>query len=180
MARRRSSKKSNYNYRPIYTFPELHERVCSAVEDDDVEPHWVDRDDDNARDHENEYSTNVMGTFRCENGSCSNDSWGSKKVAIVIRGYEDDGYNAEVFNQRCKACNQLGVLTLHENSYVERVAYRVKKWAGVTVEQPHYGQPGEGPPHERDLCEGCKAGYCLSGGVDDLSFAQMSLGRRHS
>ncbi|KAF1362723.1 hypothetical protein EJ07DRAFT_105826, partial [Lizonia empirigonia] len=55
---------------------------------------------------------------------------------------------------QCKTCDQLGTLTLDEKSYVDRVAYRLKKWAGISVEQHSYAQR-EGPPHERDLCEGC-------------------------
>jgi hypothetical protein len=68
-----------------------------------------------------------MGKFRCNNNGCSNRGWGSKKVTILIRGYPENGYNAVVFNQRCMSCNGLGTLTLDENSYVKRVAYRLKK-----------------------------------------------------
>ena len=55
--------------------------------------------------------------------------------------------------------NKLGALTLDEHSYVERVAYRLKKWAGVRMEQMRYAGKG-GLPHRSDLCEGCRRGYC--------------------
>ncbi|KXJ91876.1 zinc-binding domain-domain-containing protein [Microdochium bolleyi] len=167
MARKRSNNKPTNVYKPISTFPELHDRICAAVSDDSVYPRWVERDSDNTRDHNEEYSTNIMGTFRCANKSCSSERWGSKMVSIVIRGYVDDGYHAEVFNQRCRACNQLGVFSLNEQSYIDRVAYRIKKWAGVEVERPPYNA-GEGPPHQSELCEGCKRGYCQKNKYLDL------------
>jgi hypothetical protein len=86
--------------------------------------------------------------------------WGSKQVAIHIRGYPGNGYNAIVFLQRCDSCNRLGELSLNNNSYVERIVYRLKKWAGVAVAQPFYGGEDGRGPHRSDLCEGCKAGYC--------------------
>jgi len=100
-----------------------------------------------------------MGRFTCQNDGCATSGWSSKMVAILIRGYSENGYNAVVFNQRCKTCNKLGDFTLNKESYVERVSYRLKKWAGVQVEQPHYTEK-TGPPHLRDFCEGCKQGYC--------------------
>ncbi|KAI1632368.1 zinc-binding domain-containing protein [Biscogniauxia mediterranea] len=103
-----------------------------------------------------------MGKFKCNNGRCSKDGWSSKKVAITIRGYPGNGYDAIVYNQRCKSCNKLGVLTLDVDSYVERIAYRLKVWAGVSVAQPYYNDGG-GPQHEIDLCEGCRHGRCQAG-----------------
>ena len=47
-----------------------------------------------------------------------------------------------------------------DESYAERVAYRLKKWCGVEVEPPHYNPEPKGPPHEIELCEGCKDGHC--------------------
>jgi len=140
-----------------FTFPLLHQDVANAVSDE-IASTWFNR---NASDNncQNEYSTHVMGKFTCTNHGCTKDGWTSKKVAIRIRGYARNGYNAVVFNQRCVDCNRLGNLTLDENSYVERVAYRLRKWAGIRVEgQPYSGK--EGPPHKRELCEGCKQGYC--------------------
>ncbi|KAF6839686.1 hypothetical protein CMUS01_04193 [Colletotrichum musicola] len=138
-------------------FPWLHEQVAQAVED--VLPStWFNkahRDETYNKQH----STNIMGNFQCVNESCSKDRWSSKTVAILIRGYSNNSYNAIVFSQRCKSCNSLGKLTIDKDSYVERVAYRLKKWAGVAMEARHHDEK-RGPPHERELCEGCKRGYC--------------------
>ena len=140
-----------------FMFLSLHQDVVNAVSDK-VTSIWFHKENSN-KDSNNEYSTHIMGKFECQNDTCSTEGWGSKMVAILIRGYPRNGYNAVVFNQRCKACHQLGALVLDEKSYVDRVAYRIKKWAGVRMEQQYY-EPKEGLPHERDLCEGCKRGVC--------------------
>jgi hypothetical protein len=49
-----------------------------------------------------ERDTHVMGRFFCYNTGCSNKTWFSKKVAITIRSYADEKYNARVYHQRCK------------------------------------------------------------------------------
>jgi len=72
----------------------------------------------------------------------------------------DNTYDAVVFKQRCRTCQHLGTMRINENSYIERVAYRLKKWAGVPMETPEYNAVERGPPHESSLCEGCKAGCC--------------------
>lgn len=137
-------------------FPTLHQRVLDAISDKTVSAWFNEKSTNKSK---NEYSTNVMGNFKCSNDDCSKGSWGSKKVAILIRSYPGNGYNSVVFNQRCQSCNQLGTLTLHDNSYVERVAYRLKRWVGVPIEEQHYDQK-VGPPHKSELCEGYKQGYC--------------------
>ncbi|KAI6080884.1 zinc-binding domain-containing protein [Hypoxylon rubiginosum] len=137
-------------------FPSVHHDVLKVVSSDISKP-WFNKQSD--RIYNNEYMSHVMGKFKCDNSSCSNRGWGSKKVAILIRGFSENGYNAVVFNQRCQSCKKLGTLTLDEISYVERVAYRLKKWAGVKVEKQHYVGK-KGPPHKEDLCEGCKSGHC--------------------
>ncbi|KAI1373494.1 zinc-binding domain-containing protein [Hypoxylon crocopeplum] len=157
--RNKSSKRKNEGD-TSYTYPSLHHDVSEAVSSD-ISKVWFSKQSGGARD---EYSTHVMGKFKCENGGCSNHGWGSKKVAIVIREFSGNGYNAVVFNQRCRSCNKLGTLTLDNNSYVERVAYRLRKWAGVRVEKQHY-DGRTGPPHRSDLCEGCKSGYCREGDI---------------
>jgi hypothetical protein len=149
-------------------FPWLHQDVSKAVSAAEVCPRWINTQNDH-EDSNNKYSTNVMGRFTCSNDGCPTRSWSSKTVSIWIRGYPENGYNAVIFNQRCKDCNQLGDLTLDKNSYVERVAYRLKKWAGVLMEQQHYAGKGGRPPHMRELCEGCKRGYCQQ---------ETQLGRR--
>lgn len=138
-------------------FPWLHRDVLKAVSDE-IHATWV-KIKDNHKDTNNQYSTNVMGKFTCNNDSCPTRGWDSKTVSILIRRYPGMGTTLSYSNQRCKSCNELGDLTLDKNSYVERVAYRLKKWAGIQMKQQHYvGKAG--PPHKRELCEGCKKGYC--------------------
>ncbi|OTA99023.1 hypothetical protein M426DRAFT_325527 [Hypoxylon sp. CI-4A] len=139
----------------LYMFPTLHHEITKTVSSD-ISKIWFSKKSDEAN---KEYSTHVMGKFRCDNGDCSNHGWSSKKIAILIRGFSGNGYNAVVFNQRCQSCNQLGSLMLDKTSYIERVSYRLKKWAGVKLEgQPH--AITQGLPHKPELCEGCKRGYC--------------------
>ena len=107
----------------------------------------------------NAYHTHIMGTFTCHNKSCDKDRWTSKKVAIEIRRYQGEKYNAMILNQRCASCRQLGGFELDNKSYIERVVYRIKKWAGVEVEKAVFGE-AKGDPHRRDLCEGCRRGIC--------------------
>lgn len=68
-----------------------------------------------------------MGRFRCNNDGYPKGGWSSNKVIILLRGDPENRYNSVAFNQRCQACNGLGILTLDENSYVEQVAYRIKQ-----------------------------------------------------
>jgi len=156
MARKKSSKPKGET-KPSFMFSSLHQNVEEAVCGEIASTWFQEKDSD--RDSNNKYSTHVMGKFKCGNNACSTGGWGSKKVAILIRGYPSNGYNAVIFNQRCKSCNKLGNFTLDEESYVERVAYRLKKWAGIHMEQPYYASK-VGSPHKSDLCEGCKRGVC--------------------
>ncbi|GKZ37877.1 hypothetical protein AbraIFM66950_009705 [Aspergillus brasiliensis] len=121
---------------------------------------------DDSQTSKREYDTNIMGRFTCPNkDSCRSTGWTSKKIAITIRLYEGDEYNARVYHQRCKRCNALSRPFLDEQSYAERIAYRMKKWYGVDVERPVYERKMT-KPHNRELCEGCKAGRCSFGDVD--------------
>jgi hypothetical protein len=155
MARKKYSKPEGET-RTSFMFPSLHQDVSNAVSDE-IHSTWFNEGDD--ENSNNKYSTHVMGKFRCDNNGCSNRGWNSKKVAILIRGYPENGYNAVVFNQRCKSCKRLGILTLDEDSYIERVAYRLKKWAGVRMQEQYYAGK-VGLPHKHELCKGCKRGYC--------------------
>lgn len=144
-------------------FPSLHSAILAAVADTPISPPpWFNH---TSSDHEpmEEYATHIMGRFDCRNGNCSRTGWGSKKISILIRRFSGNGYNAVVFKQRCKSCERLGVLRMDENSYVERVAYRLKKWAGVEMEPPPYQGEIAGAPHEARLCEGCRRGVCQWG-----------------
>lgn len=140
-----------------FMFPLLHPSIMDAVSSEMDSPWFCKDDTSDGTSHR--YSTNVMGKFKCNNRGCSNSGWGSKMVAILIRRYPENGYNAVVFNQRCKYCNKLGAFTLDEESYISRVAYRLKKWAGVQVNDGIYISK-KGPPHESSLCEGCKRNVC--------------------
>ena len=143
--------------RTCLTFPWHHKNVLKAVSPK-MTCTWIrKRVSDTSADRE--YTTHVMGDFKCMNTTCSTPGWGSKKVAIQIRGYAGNGYNAVVFNQRCKDCDELGTLHLDKKSYVERIAYRIQKWAGLQAEQPFYASKN-GLPHKSELCEGCKRGVC--------------------
>ncbi|KAK4155742.1 zinc-binding domain-containing protein [Chaetomidium leptoderma] len=130
-------------------FPSLHEDFNLTGGDDEAIEH---------------YPTYIMGRFECRNKNCSKNGWGSKKIFIIIRRFPGNGYNAVVYKQCCKSCDKLGTMRIDENSYVERVAYRLKKWAGISMDTPEYNGPKVGPEHESDFCEGCKEGYCQRGG----------------
>ncbi|KAK3988772.1 hypothetical protein QBC44DRAFT_350994 [Cladorrhinum sp. PSN332] len=118
-------------------FPSLHENVRNAVSEK-MQPIWFN--ETNSQDGCNNCKdTSVMGKFECKNNRCRKMGWSSK--------------------QRCKSCDELGVFTLDEQSYVDRVSYRIQKWAGIGVEKPYYAGTSKGP-HEGEFCEGCKNGHC--------------------
>jgi len=149
--------------RELFMFPELHPKVRDAVSPE-LSSAWFNDDNDNDNDDnfDHEWYTHVMGRFMCNNDTCRKQFWNSRKVPIEIRGFDNNGYIAIVYNQRCKSCDWLGTFELDEQSYIERVAYRLKKWAGVEMEAPPINGT-EGPPHERAYCEGCKRGKCREG-----------------
>jgi hypothetical protein len=151
--------------RELFMFPELHPNVADAVSTDISSTWFNENDEDETFDQQ--WFTHVMGNFMCNNGTCQKQVWDSRKVPIEIRGYDDNGYSVVVYNQRCKSCDQLGTFELDTRSYIERVAYRLKKWAGVEMEAPPFNG-NEGPPHERAYCEGCKRGKCREGNRDEL------------
>ncbi|KAH6878753.1 zinc-binding domain-containing protein [Alternaria rosae] len=139
-----------------FTFPQLHQRIAEAVVPE-ITSTWFNYN--TKAPFEDRYTTCVMGKFTCENKACRKRQWSSTVVAIGIRRYPRNGYNAVVYNQHCNSCQWLGSFKLDEKSYVERIAYRLKNWAGVAVEQPLYGEKTRGP-HESHLCEGCKVDDC--------------------
>lgn len=157
---RKCTSKSKKATEESFMFPTLHEDVLYAISDD-LSSAWF-HDGCNEIEPENKYSTVIMGRFRCINSSCSENVWTSGQVSIVITGYPNNGYGAIVYNQRCKSCHWLGALTLDKQSYVDRIAYRLKKWAGIAMEERSYTRR-ETPPHRADLYEGCKRGVCRQG-----------------
>jgi hypothetical protein len=137
-------------------YPHLHGAVSLLLAEDDL--HLSFNSTDSPTGCTKDYDTNIMGRFTCRNDLCTASGWSSKKIAITIRLYSGGRYNARVYNQRCQECNCLGQPWL-DDSYAERVAYRLKKWHGVEMEPPDYKE-NNGKPHHRALCEGCKAGHC--------------------
>ncbi|PSN59273.1 hypothetical protein BS50DRAFT_682369 [Corynespora cassiicola Philippines] len=145
--------------REFFTYPAFHQNIAEAVLPE-ISSTWF-QEDESDENFDNEWFTHVLGIFICNNGACKSQLWVSRKVPIEIRGYDENGYSAFVYNQRCKSCDGLGSFVLDKESYVERVAYRLKKWAGVTMPLPYY-RPKEGLPHETDFCEGCKRGMSMA------------------
>ncbi|KAM7194687.1 Zinc-binding domain containing protein [Naviculisporaceae sp. PSN 640] len=151
--------------KPTIILPHLHKKIIislqGAISPDPVYIHPGSKELVVAETHR----TNVVGSFSCVNPSCGTGAWSSGLVATVIRRFvlpTGMRYNATVYNQRCKTCHQLGAMNVDKEVYVERVAYRLKVWAGIPVERPFY-EIKETPPHMEDLCEGCKRGVCRAG-----------------
>ncbi len=137
-------------------YPALHDQVSSLLEDEGLlfDFHAADESLSSIRD----YDTNVMGRFRCHNKQCSSGGWSSKRIAVTIRMYRGNENNARVYHQRCESCNWISRPNLDE-SYAERVAYRLKKWSGIEMEPPYYSGQSD-RPHQSRLCEGCRSGHC--------------------
>ncbi|KAI6780254.1 uncharacterized protein J7T54_003033 [Emericellopsis cladophorae] len=139
-------------------FTDLHADVSKRLQLDGLTFVFHPQDDD--RSCSQEYETFVMGRFECHNAQCRQEGWSSKKIAIVIRMYNTQRYNARVYHQRCRSCKQLSRPILDVESYIDRVTYRLKKWSGIEMEVLSYtGRTGD-LPHASALCEGCKAGRC--------------------
>jgi hypothetical protein len=138
-------------------YPSLHDAITDAVSEHIGATRFHDKDSN--KGSIKQYSTFVMGLFTCRNHTCTGGAWRSGKITILIRKYPDNGYNAVVYYQRCKLCNRLGQLKLDKESYVDRISYRLKKWADIPMEPPKHTSK-ETPPHLSHLCEGCKRGIC--------------------
>ncbi|KAK0736331.1 hypothetical protein B0T21DRAFT_440621 [Apiosordaria backusii] len=120
---------------PVAIFPHFHGKVLGAVRGSiSPAPPFVTGKQNPIDD----YSTFIVGSFTCEN-----NEW-----------YPDNGYNAQLFNQECKICGELGRMQINVNVYVERVAFRLKKWAGVSVDTPPYTERLDRPPYRSDLYKG--------------------------
>ena len=144
------------SHQASYSYPEYHAYVSDEV------PLMSWHGNAKRSSFIHEYDTNIMGSFTCTNARCKKNGWSSKKIAINIRYYYGNRYNAIVYNQRCKDCNSLGSMSVDISSYTERVAYRLNKWLGLPVETPQHSGESKGP-HQKSLCEGCKAGHCSEG-----------------
>ena len=144
-------------------YRELHDEVSRLLEEADL--HFYFHNNDNDRSCTKTWDTNIMGRFPCRNFTCKSRGWYSRKIAMTIRLYPGQKYNARVYHQRCMNCNRLSRPVL-DASYAERVTYWVKQWNGVWVEKPPISVDSKSP-HNNELCEGCKAGHCSesSGGL---------------
>ena len=146
--------------------PKLHDDITQLLDDEGLQMDFLDADDDTGKIRERD--SNVMGRFICHNSKCRSGGWSSKKVAITIRMYPRQQYNARVYHQRCRNCGAVGRLVLDTGCYAERVTYWLKKWNGIEVERPLFSGQSRGP-HDSRLCEGCRAGHCPNSN-EDLAF----------
>ncbi|OJD26517.1 hypothetical protein ACJ73_02098 [Blastomyces percursus] len=139
-------------------YPDLDADVSRLLADSGLSLHFHNvGNDENSTEA---YDTAIMGRFHCRNSSCPSAGWSSKQIAITIRLYEYNSgtkYNACVYHQRCKSCSLSRPVL--DNSYAERVAYRLKKWHGIETEISVYFGGSKGP-HNSRLCEGCNDGHC--------------------
>ncbi|EGX47254.1 hypothetical protein AOL_s00091g75 [Orbilia oligospora ATCC 24927] len=140
-----------------YHFPEYHDLIAQRVSGV-----LFEKPD---RDGVHEWLTNIVGKFECSREGCKHE-WESGIVSTVIRKYElsDDeiAYNAKVFNQRCIRCKSLGIVTIDQDIYVERVIRRLKIWRDEKVDEVAVPfKPTR--PHIKSLCEGCRVGRCQRG-----------------
>ncbi|KAK4201374.1 zinc-binding domain-containing protein [Triangularia verruculosa] len=147
-------------------YPNLHEDVLNALSEA-VSPKPYFNKSGGDHDAIQVYQTSIRGKFKCSNEVCIGVGWSSNRVSILIRGYKNNGYNALVFNQECKACEHFRTLTIDKKAYVDRVRYRLLKFAGVHVEPPPYSMGVDTLPHRKELCEGCRRGYCRHSSVED-------------
>ena len=112
--------------------PSLHNDVSRLLEPHNLvfEIYDVDEEITNVEEH----NTNVMGEFACKNRACACNGWSSKKVATTIRMYLNEQCDARVYHQSCRSCKALSRPIL-DDSYADRVAYRLKKWSEIPVER---------------------------------------------
>ena len=116
-------------------YQKLHDDVSRLLEENDL--HFNFYENDNTNTCTEKYDINILGRFICCHHVCGSNGWSSKRIAITIRMYPGAQYNARVYNQRCQKCNKLGEPRL-DDSYAERVAYRLKKWCGIEMDRPIY------------------------------------------
>ncbi|CAG7969415.1 unnamed protein product [Penicillium nalgiovense] len=151
------------NHRAKWSMYEaLHDEVSELLVESDL--HFEFHGDDDDIGYTRMRDTNIMGRFVCHNQACRASGWSSKKIAVTIRLYPRQEYNARVYHQRCKFCGWISRPVL-DQSYPERIVYWIRQWNGVRVERPPVSN-NSGGPHNRELCEGCRAGHCPQLGED--------------
>jgi hypothetical protein len=148
-------------------WPEYHDQVHAEIRDSGLN-YTFQRQDTNHQVIGNPYDTSIMGHFDCNNPDCRSSGWDSIKIAITIRRYQNKKYNAKVWHQCCMKCDYVGELTLDVDSYVDCVAYRLKKWSGLNPDKPPHSITAKGP-RQKKFCEGCKAGHRHEVDAEDLA-----------
>ncbi|KAF3018853.1 hypothetical protein E8E14_007143 [Neopestalotiopsis sp. 37M] len=138
-------------------YPELHEQVLRDLQTVSLSHSFHHEDDYSGCIKD--YDTKIMGTFRCQHNRCRGSQWSSKHIAITIRLYEGGMYNARVLSQLCGLCKN-ATRPQPDQTYVSRIAYRLKKWSGLDVEAPPYTKRSDESFNDRNLCQGCKHGHC--------------------
>src|SRR5690242_19441633 len=124
-SRRQPRSKAQYMDKSWSMYPALQDSVSHLLEEDDLSFTFFAIDKDKGSIEE--YDTNIKGRFKCCNKACPQAGWASKLIAITIRMYPEQQYNARVYHQRCKSCQSLSQ-PFPDDSYAERIAYRLKKW----------------------------------------------------
>lgn len=151
--------------RPIATcsmYQTLQDEVSNLLADADLSFEFCENDDETRCTRVRD--TNIMGRFVCHNRECNSNGWSSNMIATRILLYPGQKYNARVYHQRCKVRSWLSRPML-DQSYAESIVYWIKRWSGVRVERPSVSHESRGS-HNRQLCEGCKAGHCSQSGED--------------
>lgn len=140
--------------------PDLHGEIHDSLEAEGLDMTF--NSEGGFEDCVKSWDTSVVGSFSCENKTCSTKKWKSGNIVITIRLYGGEKYNAVVWHQRCRQCDDLGALKLEAESYAARLVFRVKRWYGIEIEAPPFPEKTT-KPHESALCEGCKRGHCRLG-----------------
>jgi len=159
-SRTRPKSKPQDSGRSWSMYPALHDSVGRLLAEDGLPFTFFAIDED--KGSIDKYDTNIMGRFKCLNKACPHAGWASKVVAVTIRMYPEQQYNARVYHQRCKACGSLSQ-PFPDDSYAQRIAYRLKKWSGIEMDRPPFTDRENGRPHESTLRESCKHGHCKLG-----------------
>ena len=148
--------KSKGETRTSFMFPSLHEDVVNAVSHSMSSTWFCESDSD--RGVNNKYSTHVMGKLRCKN-ACGTNIWSSKKVAILIRGYAENGYKCCSVQSALKDLRQARHFDSGREIICRTSRIQNPEVGGRSSEQQHHASKG-GKPHKREFCEGCKRGVC--------------------
>ncbi|KAG0308157.1 hypothetical protein BGZ98_008814 [Dissophora globulifera] len=158
----KSNKKNppkNKSQAPMESSSSLYPELIECVDERLLTPFTFYIEENDGRHAIKEYDTYVSGKFKCSTG-CARARWFSGKIAISIRMYSHNRYNALIRHQRCRSCEGLSRPTLDSDTYGQRVSYRLNKWSGHKMEPPKFRPGRMMPPHDCNNCEGCDLGRC--------------------